>query len=243
MLPVVSASRTELVSHAPDHTDVVVLRALGDAGRYVELADAPLVTRAPAERGWHGAVVRSPADPGVGREDRTRETVVARLGEVGGPVHLAVTSPDDDVTPLAPWLALVAAHPEGRTAAEAALERAGYVPGVFDGSYRFWVSPDHLDLLPAVSYPACSRDAFVTAEVVRLRSDRAELRDAVSRWRVAALTSWAGGGAPAAAVVTGGELAAARAEAAHWHSELAATHRTLSWRVTRPLRAVRRRTR
>ena len=36
---------------------------------------------------------------------------------------------------------------------------------------------------------------------------------------------------------------AARAEAAHWRQELAATHRTLSWRVTRPLRAVRRRAR
>lgn len=243
MLPDVPRSNAELVSYAPDHSDVVVLRALGDPGHYVETTPVPDLTRALADRGWRGTVVLPAGADAGDRGDRRHEATVATPRAVVGPVHVAVAAADDDVAPLAPWLALVASDPADRTRAEGALETAGYVPGVFDGSYRFWVSPDHLDLLPAVSYPASARDGYVPAAEARLRADRAELRAAVRRWRAQALTAWAGGELAPVARASTADLDAARAEAAHWRQELAATHRTLSWRVTRPLRAVRRRAR
>lgn len=74
-------------------------------------------------------------------------------------------------------------------------------------------------------------------EIAALRAAREELLAAVAHWRARALEGWA---SAATAPTPGTDLAAARAQAEHWHAEVLAMQRTLSWRITRPLRAVRR---
>jgi FkbM family methyltransferase len=134
---------------------------------------------------------------------------------------------------------------------------AGYRLCLFDGLSRFYVSEERAaDLEETLSYPACPLDGFVPASSVNLRNqldemhriyreahdalvaqkerleslDREveELRHGLVRWRRAALESWA-----ESAASHGGPAARELQE------ELDAMRETLSWRVTRPLRAVR----
>ena len=143
---------------------------------------------------------------------------------------------------------------------------AGYRSCLFDGLSRFYVAEEHADLAPALSYPACVLDGAVTAELLAARSELAHLqhvhhetvqelerlrgqlgrvgelerevatlRSELVRWRGQVLERWAaatGGDSPGAGGA-GGE------EATRLHAEIAAMRRTLSWRVTRPLRSVR----
>jgi FkbM family methyltransferase len=134
---------------------------------------------------------------------------------------------------------------------------AGYRPCLFDGLSRFYVSEEHAgELGESLSYPACPLDAFVHVSSVELRNQLDELhrthhnvheellarqqrlealdrevddlRHALVRWRRAAVESWAD------AVASHGGAAATELQ-----EELDAMRETLSWRVTRPLRAVR----
>jgi FkbM family methyltransferase len=134
---------------------------------------------------------------------------------------------------------------------------AGYRLCLFDGLSRFYVSEERAaELEEKLSYPACPVDRYVHASSVALRNQLEELRrthdaahqqlvaheqrlealdreaedlrHALVRWRRAAVASWAesvgtAGGPPAT------EL----------QEELDAMRETLSWRVTRPLRALR----
>lgn len=127
---------------------------------------------------------------------------------------------------------------------------AGYTFCLFDGLSRYYASPDHPELVPLLSYPACPLDQYVTDEELRLRGrlDEAERNLAAThlllddsrhqtvRWRSAALVQFARPAPAAAEIADPG----AQARIAHLESELAATRRTLSWRVTAPLRVARR---
>jgi len=146
---------------------------------------------------------------------------------------------------------------------------AGYRFCLFDGVSRYYVSEEHAEeLTPALSFPACALDNFILGSTAQLRNEldqlqevhhaatqrlqgvdaleaqhaavRAELEAEISglraelvRWRGAVLEHWA------AAMASG---------APNWQSddsraELEAIRRTVSWRVTAPLRAVRERQR
>lgn len=127
---------------------------------------------------------------------------------------------------------------------EALVTGAGYVFCQFDGLSRFYVAEEHADLAEALSVPAGPLDFFTTDELVRLRTEvtglegvRDELERQTVHWRAVAIAQWsealaavAAAAAPQVVVDDGG---AARAE-------VAAMRRTLSWRVTRPLRLARR---
>jgi FkbM family methyltransferase len=120
---------------------------------------------------------------------------------------------------------------------------AGYRLCLFDGLSRFYVSEERAsELEEKLSYPACLLDDYVHISSVRLRNELQDLHEArermealereiedlrhdLVRWRRAAVDSWAG------AVATHGGSAA--------QAELDAMRQTVSWRVTRPLRAVR----
>ena len=134
-----------------------------------------------------------------------------------------------DLTLLRPWVMVVmspgpASH--GPPVWEPALIAAGYEPCLFDGVSRFYAAREHPELRAALSYPACIRDDFVDAAFHALQLECDSIADDASRWRAEALTSWAN------ANLTGSEdLAAAR-------RELAALRGSLSWRITRPLRAL-----
>lgn len=143
-----------------------------------------------------------------------------------------------DLAVWRPWIFVVeATEPLGTTPThdhwEGILESASYRFCLFDGLSRFYVADEHADLAPALSYPACPHDEYDT-DVDRTRRDTIEALTAdVVRWRSAALSRWA-------SAVSLTETADAAA-VSQLRAQLEETYRTLSWRVTAPLRAVRRR--
>ena len=168
-----------------------------------------------------------------------------------------------------PWVLVVEATRPNDTQPthgewEAAVLSAGYRLCLFDGLSRFYVADEHADALQArLSYPACSLDGYRPAQVVhlerslhdlgrahadlvqqveRMRSDVARveqldrevdgLRRELVRWRGVVLERWA--------TATTGSATVAQQDA---RRELEAMQRTVSWRITAPLRAVRARQR
>ena len=125
---------------------------------------------------------------------------------------------------------------------EALVTGAGYVFCQFDGLSRFYVAEEHADLAEALSVPAGPLDFFTTDELVTLRAEidrlkgvRDDLERQTIHWRATAIGQWSEALATvaAAAPVPSVDDGPARAE-------LEAMRRTLSWRVTRPLRLARR---
>jgi FkbM family methyltransferase len=117
---------------------------------------------------------------------------------------------------------------------------ADYQFCLFDGLSRFYLAREHAHLAPQLSYPACITDRYTTLLQRRLeagftaaQASVRQLTEDVVRWRAAALSRWTD--ALAASAPTGQS-----AESEHLRQELTAMRATLSWRVTRPLRAVRR---
>ena len=218
------------VSPAENLEDVVLARAFAEVP-----APRALLVGAPSSRlagalrglldaGWTCAF-RTPGSPGVVEVD-------------GPPLHAALLAePTADAVDAAvaggAWVVVVDSPLLGseHDAWEEALTSAGYALRQADGLSRYYVAAAHDDLAEDLAYPAGPRDAYVTEEVVRLRRRVEELTAEVLRWRVAALERWATSERPV--------LADGRAEALE--RELAAVRQTLSWRVTAPLRAVRRR--
>jgi FkbM family methyltransferase len=152
------------------------------------------------------------------------------------------TAPNSTVTTYQDW--------------EPQLLAQGYEFCLYDGVSRFYVADEKADLLrTALSYPACVFDNYQTlshATALRERQelleqaadcratvsrDRRELLQQTAHWRTIALTGWADAvnqapGTPRGAGVDA-ELDRARAQ-------VVAMQGTLSWRITRPLRGVRR---
>lgn len=106
----------------------------------------------------------------------------------------------------------------------------GYAPCQFTGSWRLYVADSRAEELgPLLSLPG-GADAQVSSG-----TDSEEgLVEEVVRWRTAALVRWAEGTTMQRASVN----TAAEQEAAQLRAVLAATHNTVSWRITRPLRLI-----
>lgn len=158
-----------------------------------------------------------------------------------------------DFTSWRPWVLVVEATEPMSTrqthdAWEPDLLASGYRFCLFDGLSRFYVAEEHADLAPALSYPACPLDTFVRHGEQRLRDELAQqealvaghaaevelLSGAMLSWRESALEAWA-------TSVSGHVAAPAAARQTAAERELDAMRATVSWRVTAPLRAVRRR--
>lgn len=164
-----------------------------------------------------------------------------------------------DLARWRPWVLVIEATEPNSTRQshsewESTVLAAGYEFCLFDGLSRFYVAAEHAEQLRArLSYPSCPMDHYVPHEVVRLRSEltqlndtviglravRAELLAQIRHWRRAALDLWAE--PPVVAEVSpvdGAELVHLRDLTADLIRDREAMRRTLSWRVTRPLRAV-----
>lgn len=144
-----------------------------------------------------------------------------------------------DLSRWKPWVLVVEATAPRSTEPTFALWEkivldAGYTLCLFDGLSRFYVSAEHVDLAPLLAYPACPLDTYETDHDLRQRATIDTLTADVVRWRTAALTRWA----------EEADLSKGRAEDKRrivaLEDEIVAIHRTLSWRVTAPIRAVRR---
>jgi hypothetical protein len=242
-------SPAPFISFAPNREDVVLYRALNNIGtvRYVvgpggdidDEGDGTLF-RALHQRGW---------------------VELAWAGTGRGPVHVAafgvaavaelprlVSDPDGG----RPWVLLVRGVHEPDAAWSGQLVAMGYRRCLFDGQSVFFVD-DHraAELGPALSYPACSSDRFLPAIELRLREERDELSAALERararearavetalhWRARAVDAWADS---AARVDADTNISALRRDNLLLIDELDKIRRTASWRVTAPLRGLRR---
>lgn len=103
-----------------------------------------------------------------------------------------------DLTSCRPWVLVVeATEPNSTRTSHDSWERmllaAGYTFTLFDGLSRFYVSAEHPELADALSYPACSLDAFQKAQEVELFHRASALeqelqaaREDAAGWREAA---------------------------------------------------------
>ncbi|GAA1406403.1 MULTISPECIES: FkbM family methyltransferase [Oerskovia] len=152
-----------------------------------------------------------------------------------------------DLTVWRPWVVVVEATlPNSTTPShtewEPNLLAAGYEFCLFDGVSRFYVAQEHAAELKAkLQYPACALDRFVNHILIDARIEinerTAELDDLTRQllhWRQTALDQWAA--VAAAQASRDADRSADQAVLA----EMEAMRHTLSWRVTRPLRLVRR---
>jgi FkbM family methyltransferase len=162
-----------------------------------------------------------------------------------------------DLTTWRPWVLVIEATSPLTTKStfdqwEDLLTGADYQFCLFDGLSRFYVAGEHAAVLrDPLSRPATVLDDYETREQVELKqenerlralvttleSHRNELTREVIRWRGEAIEKWAGAlndarDFPYAA-------AGSNLESARLRAELEAMQQTVSWRVTRPLRAVR----
>lgn len=186
-----------------------------------------------------------------------------------------------DLTAWRPWVLVIEATLPLTVESSAAewepqVLAAGYEFCLFDGVSRFYLAKEHIDLKPALSYPACALDDFMPAreysrieqhaadidriqaefdaqvaqltsvqaqELATLREERAaDLADTTRQllfWRARALQAWAAPVAGAGSTPLAGELAAANAEISRLLEHIAVMEGTVSWRVTAPLRVVR----
>lgn len=167
-----------------------------------------------------------------------------------------------------PWVLVIEATAPATTEPthdqwEGKVVAAGYTLCLFDGLSRFYVADEHAaDLRDALSTPTNPLDDFLphrvqqlqsevsaaqaelqrvlverdeaVAEQAQLRHLRDELIAELVRWRGAVLARWA----EAAAGGGGGVNGKQGHEVVRLREELIATHNTLSWRITAPLRAV-----
>ncbi|MGF1654426.1 MAG: FkbM family methyltransferase [Actinomycetales bacterium] len=157
-----------------------------------------------------------------------------------------------------PWVLVVeATQPLSDQPSHAAWEpgvlAAGYRFTLFDGLSRFYVHEDHAERARALSYPACALDEYIRwpevklvesrgkvagaleaaeGELARLRTELESARADVATWRARAVEGWT------TAQVEAPRAGLSVSEAA-LRRELDAMQQTLSWRITRPLRAVR----
>lgn len=252
---------TPYVSTAPDRQDVVLRRALGhlSEGRYLDAtarrALDGAVTEGLSAAGWTGTAVLPAGRSGAEWQERRPADVVVdgsdaaalAAGAAGaGPTHVAVVAAGDPVLApvlaLEPWVVVLVPADDAALVPETGawvdeLAAAGYEGTLFDGVSRFYVAHDRVrEVGPALAYPACRRDHYVDASVEALRAERDELVEDLLRWRTRAIEGWTGAGPGAVRTPLEGpelaELFAAR-------QDLADIRRTLSWRVTKPLRAVR----
>jgi FkbM family methyltransferase len=121
---------------------------------------------------------------------------------------------------------------------------AGYDFVMFDGLSRWYVAKERSDLVPALDHPACALDLWVSRSTYEARqradaleAERNALVDQLVRWRGVVLDRWAQ--AAAAAVGNPGAGGVPTHESARLLAELDAMRRTVSWRITAPLRDIR----
>ena len=241
------------ISWARNGEDVVLWRALGDldAGRFLEFGDPadgdPTALRSLTERGWSGSV--GPVDELA--DQRALDQRRAALGD--GPLHavlVAVDLPPTDTGPvrrlaeLDPWVLVVGIAPDADAEPmKRELAAIGYRCTLYDGVSAYFVAAGHdHDLGVTLSYPACARDGYLPATAARLIEDARQREsralESALRWRAKAVQSWADNSTRG--VADRAELLKLREHADDLLNQLGLLQQTVSWRVTAPLRSVRR---
>jgi hypothetical protein len=235
-------------------TDASVSRAFYDRGwRGIVIEPAPGFAESLRQQRPDDIVIEARA---VEMPTRTLDDILAQAGWTGTEIHFlsidaeagADGSAADilrglDLQRWRPWVLVIGsgtANGDGPTPPdwEKMVGAAGYAFRLFDGLSRFYVAPEHADDLGGDTWaPANVGDNFTTANDRRLARELSEAKtlcDAAIKqsisWRTVALERWS----------EGMEFAGREAdERQRLQMEFMALQQTLSWRVTRPLRAVR----
>jgi len=225
------------------------------------------VTYAFYEQGWSGIVQPHRGAVGKLRGARPRDLVVpasGRLDEVldeagwaGLDIHVLAIDAEAaehgvleavDLTRWRPWI-LVVRHREELL--ENVVPGCGYEFCLFDGLSRFYVAAEKAEQFrPALSTPASPLDAYTlhSTRVAERERDEAlaEMRRrderqqaAILSWRAAALRAWATSAEGAQVQELRKQIDGHLNHVRHVDEQLAAMKRTLSWRVTRPLRRLK----
>jgi FkbM family methyltransferase len=202
-------------------------------------------------------------------ETRRLDTLLEEAGWEGHDIHFVVIDTEGaerdvletvDLHRWRPWVLVIeATRPNGTEPTQEAWEHlvlgAGYRFCLFDGLSRFYVAEEKADkLAPLIQAPANILDNYVThrqlvlsAELEAVRADMLrhdELnQSAILEWRSAAVQAWVHAADGALTPEREEELL----QQIHLHvnhiqvvdEQLEAMRRTLSWRVTRPLRGLR----
>lgn len=153
------------------------------------------------------AIASQHADSGLPGEDievpaRRLDDVLASSKLVGDVIHFLkvdVEGAEDqvlrsvDLARWRPWVLVVEATEPNSTAQthhawEPIVLEAGYTFTLFDGLSRFYVSPDHPELVDALSYPACALDSFEPVTIAELRASLDEKSRALEDARRQAMT-------------------------------------------------------
>jgi len=198
-------------------------------GRYVEIdPQSPgRTTRALDEHGWSGTVALNAPDAAQALQSWTGDLhLVAIAGSDATDEVIAAL----ESAPTRPWV--IVAPPEHTDR----LVAARYRPALFDGISRFFHAEEHAELATALGYPACALDAAVDAAAAELAATNAELLEQLTRWRGRAVSAWAAWDPPRISDWSVDD----QRELDRLRLEIRATHQTLSWRITRPIRAIRR---
>jgi len=195
------------------------------------------------------------ADAGIDHVDLVVPTmrlddVLAESGWTGQEIHFMLIDVEGaerdvlqsvDLSRWRPWVLVVESTAPTSTVTthsewEPELLARGYEYCLFDGISRFYVAAEKAELLRgALSYPACVWDDFQTLSESIAKQERQELLQQTAHWRTIALTRWAD--VVSQGVATSGSPGADLEQA---RRQIVAIQRTVSWRVTRPLRGVRR---
>ena len=180
------------------------------------------------------------------------DDVLAESGWAGQDIHfmlIDVEGAESDVLQSVdlqrwrPWVLVVESTAPASTVTthsdwEPELLAHGYEYCLFDGISRFYVAVERADLLgAALSYPVCVWDDYETLSETIAKQERQELLKQTAHWRMIALTRWAD--AVSRGVRTS-RHAEQEAELEDIRRQFVAIQHTVSWRVTRPLRGVRR---
>lgn len=224
-----------------EDTDMVVLHEIAATGL------SSIVDSLGAQHRAEGASVVDKPVPALRLSD-----VVERYGAPGEDIHFLLVDTEGsepqvlasvDLNSFRPWVLVIESTSPNSTVQthklwETAVLASGYRFCLFDGLSRFYVAEEHAESLEArLSYPACVHDTFIEANLearaYTVWEGRQELISEVRRWRAEALRFWAATDDSASLSVQR-ELTAVR-------DELVALRSTISWRLTRPIRAVRRR--
>jgi FkbM family methyltransferase len=152
----------------------------------------------------------------------------------------------NDWSKYRPWIVVVEAtlplsQVESHQSWEPILCAANYRFAYADGLNRFYVADEHSELLPALKYPPNVFDGFLL-----IQQGGAKVRIAAAEAR--ALESHAQAVAQEQRAIAAEQAAQHWRQQAndwhqranHWHEHVLSLHASTSWRMTRPLRAIKR---
>lgn len=228
------------------------------------------VTQALYDHGWSGTAIATstelaaqyrsqrPRDVAVTSDPSARDQGSIPIANTVEITHVLVV--DDgplarallhaiDLTTWRPWVVLVRQPQLERppdTEVRDHLLSSGYRSTLFNGVATFYVAPEVADQLEAaLSYPACSLDQSIDVALLDLKAKLADEQkrhvDALAdliRWRTQAVTSWS-----ALVMEEWAPVQVRQTWQDHQDvlAELDLIEGSRSWRMTAPLRAIRRR--